>query len=54
MATLAGSAVVGVLVAMGIIYWLRPLNPGAVGLTVVLCVAASNAIALTVKKVRGK
>jgi len=41
---------VGVIVALVIIYLLRPLNTGAVGLIVVLCVAIFSALATAVVK----
>jgi hypothetical protein len=38
MKVLAGSVVIGTIVALAIIYWLRPLNSGAVALVVVLSI----------------
>jgi hypothetical protein len=45
MKPLAGGAVLGLLVALIIIYFLRPLNAGAIGLVVVVCVTAFGAFA---------
>jgi|GEM_PF-3166396 len=45
MKPIAGGAAVGVIVALVIVYLLRPLNAGAVGLIVVVCVAICAAAA---------
>jgi hypothetical protein len=45
MKPMAGGAVIGVLVALVIIYLLRPLNAGAIGLVVVICVGVFGALA---------
>ncbi|CAM4409264.1 hypothetical protein [Pseudoalteromonas ostreae] len=41
--TIAG--VVGLLFAMVIIYWLSPLNNGAVALVIIVCTGVTSAIA---------
>jgi hypothetical protein len=50
MKPIAGGAAVGVIVALVIIYLLRPLNPGAVGLIVVICVSIFGAAATALGK----
>src|SRR3954468_3083750 len=52
MKTLGGATLVGVLVALAIIYWLSPLNGGAVALVLILCVSAANLVAAAVVAVR--
>src|SRR5262249_11216942 len=52
MKTLGGATLVGVLVALAVIYWLSPLNGGAVALVLVLCASAANLVAGAVVVVR--
>lgn len=46
------SVVVGILLALAIIYWLAPLNTGAVTLVVVLCVGLSAGVGALFHKSR--
>lgn len=52
MKTLGGATLVGVLVALLVIYWLGSLNGGAVALVLILCVSAANLVAGAVVAVR--
>jgi uncharacterized membrane protein len=44
MKAIAPSVFVGLVIALGIIYWLRPLNAGAVALVVILCLGLAALI----------
>jgi len=46
MKQIAGASFVGLIISMGMIYWLQPLNNGAIALVIVL----STGFALTVTK----
>jgi CDP-diglyceride synthetase len=41
---MAGGALVGLLVALVVIYLLRPLNNGAIGLIILICVSLFTAL----------
>lgn len=45
MKTIGGATLAGVLLALLVIYWLSPLNSGAVALVLLLCVSLANVIA---------
>jgi hypothetical protein len=44
MKTIGGATLVGVLIALLVIYWLGPLNSGGVALVVLLCVSFANIV----------
>jgi hypothetical protein len=45
MKTLGGASLLGLIVAMLLIYWLRPLNVGAMALVLLLCLSTSSLVA---------
>jgi len=47
------SAVVGVLLAMAIIWWLRPLNNGAIGVILLLSIAGASAVGHLLSRLLG-
>jgi hypothetical protein len=50
MKPLAGGALIGLLVALVIIYLLRPLNNGAIGLIILLCISIFTALGKLMSK----
>lgn len=41
---ISGAVFIGLVLSMLIIYWLHPLNSGAIGLVVVMCVGGCTVI----------
>lgn len=42
MKTIGGGTVLGIIFALGMIYWLQPLNTGAVVLITLLCIGIAS------------
>jgi hypothetical protein len=45
------ASLLGLLMALSLIYWLRPLNNGAMALILLLCLSATNVIASVLRKI---
>ena len=47
---MAGGALIGLLVALVVIYLLRPLNNGAIGLIILICISIFTALGKLIAK----
>jgi hypothetical protein len=48
--TVTGTGLLGIVLALPVIYWLRPLNKGGIALVVLVCVGLAGLIIKLAKK----